>query len=137
MTKSSPSKHFPDSFWRLPKGWIDNEDKDSPGPIARGDKRAKEDELVSAALREVREEGGIEAKIVKKIGTTSFSYNASRGKTLKFVTFYLMGWVRDLPEGTDTETVEVVWLPFKEAYKRLSFQGEKEVLEKAKDLLEE
>lgn len=134
VTRSTPSEHFP-SFWRLPKGWIDNETFDTPGPVARGDRRATQDELEATAVREVKEEGGVEAKIVKKIGTTNFTYNATRGRTLKFVTFYLMEWVRDLPEGTDAETDEIAWLPFEEAHERLTFQGEKDILQKAKELI--
>lgn len=136
VTKSSPSEKYPISFWRLPKGWIDNELEDTPGVVARGDRRATKVELEEAALREVREEGGVEAKIVKKIGTMKFSFNSTRGKVLKFVTYFLMEWLKDLPEGTDFETAEVVWLPFKEAHKKLSFQAEKDILQKAKDLLE-
>ena len=54
---------------------------------------------------------------------------------MKFVTFYLMEWQKDLPEGHDTETSEVAWLPYDEAYKKLSFSGEKQILKKAKLLL--
>lgn len=136
VTKSSPSEKYPISFWRLPKGWIDNESEDTPGVVARGDRRATNEDLEKAALREVREEGGVDAKIVEKIGTINFSFHSTRGKVLKFVTYFLMKWTKDLPEGTDSETSEIAWLPFKEAYEKLSFQGEKEVLQKARDLLE-
>jgi hypothetical protein len=46
-----------------------------------------------------------------------------------------MEYIRDLPQGFDDETSEVLWLPFDEAYKKLSFSGEKEMLIKAQDLL--
>ncbi|KKR72939.1 MAG: hypothetical protein UU16_C0035G0020 [Candidatus Woesebacteria bacterium GW2011_GWA2_40_7] len=55
-------------------------------------------------------------------------------KIMKFVTFYLMEYLRNLPEGFDGETSEVAWLAYDEAYKRLSFTKEKEILKKAKDL---
>lgn len=131
-----PKSLFPKGTWRLPKGWLDNKAKAVPGPLASGERRGTEEELQSAALREVSEEGGVEAKIVEKIETISFPFNSIRGRVLKFVTFYLMEWVRDLPEGTDFETSEVAWLPFNEAYERLTYQGEKDVLKKAKELLE-
>jgi hypothetical protein len=54
---------------------------------------------------------------------------------LKFVTFYLMEYARDLPEGFGSETEEVLWLPFDEAVKKLNYQTEKDVLKKANDLL--
>lgn len=131
-----PSKLFPEIFWRLPKGWIDNETHDIPGPMASGKVKADEKSLQIAALREVAEEGGIEAKIVKKIGTSFYTYpHPTRGKIMKFVTFYLMEYVGDLLEGHDTETSEVAWLSFDEALKTLSFSGEREMLRKAKELL--
>ena len=119
VAKNNPSELYPEDWWRLPKGWIGN----------------KED-TKEAALREVREEGGVQAKIVSKVGTIKFFFNSKdRGRILKFVTFYLMEWEKDLPEGFDFETSEVLWLPFSQAYERLSFAGEKEILKKAKDLL--
>lgn len=131
-----PKPSFPKGVWRLPKGWLDNAGEMIPGPLASGKKKAIEEDLQKGALREVAEEGGVEAEIIKKIGTIKFPLNSIRGKVLKFVTFYLMEWVRDLPEGTDFETSEVAWFPYKEAYERLTYQSEKEVLEKAKGILE-
>ena len=136
ITRSSKSKLYPKTYWRLPKGWIDNVTPEIPGPMASGKIKADEQSLQKSALREVREEGGVEAVIIKKIGTEKYFFNApDRGKILKFVTFYLMEYVRDLPEGYDDETSEIAWLPFEEAYKKLSFTGEKQILEKAKELL--
>lgn len=136
VTRSSKSKLYPETYWRFPKGWIDNESPEVPGPMAGGHVRADEESLQKGALREVREEGGIEAKIIKKIGTEKYFFNApNKGRILKFVTFYLMEFVRDLPEGYDEETSEIAWLPFEEAYKKLSFSGEKQILKKAKELL--
>jgi 8-oxo-dGTP pyrophosphatase MutT (NUDIX family) len=97
--------------------------------------KASEEDLISTALREVREEGGVEAKIIKKIGTAKYFSVSSRGKVLKFVTFYLMEFIRDLPEGFDFETSEVAWLPFNEAFDRISRDHEKQMLVKAQDLL--
>lgn len=136
VARSSKSKLYPETYWRLPKGWIDNITPVTPGPMASGKIKADEKSLKESALREVREEGGIEAKIVKKIGTEKYFFNApDRGRILKFVTFYLMEYICDLPEGFDGETSETIWLPFEEALEKLSFRGEKEILKKAKELL--
>ena len=106
-------------MWRLPKGHVDGEESTE-----------------QAAVREVKEEAGIEAKIIKKIETIKYFYrHPEKGDILKFVTFYLMKYVKDLPEGHDDETSEVAWLSFDEALKTLSFSGEKQILKKAKDLL--
>jgi 8-oxo-dGTP pyrophosphatase MutT (NUDIX family) len=136
VTKSTPSALFPKEVWRLPKGWLDDvDDGKSPGPLARGKRKAKEKELQQAALREVKEEGGVEAKIVSKIGTERYFMTLSGKKILKFVTFYLMEWQKDVPEGIGWETEEIAWLPYQEARKRLSYSGEKKILDKAKELL--
>jgi len=135
VTRSTPSKLYPKSVWRLPKGWIDDEGK-GPGPITKGLKKASEEELQNSALREVKEEAGIEAKVVTKIGTETRFFTIGGQRVVKFITFYLMEWTRDLPEGTGFETSEVVWLPYKTTRKRLSYSSEKKTLEKAKALFE-
>jgi 8-oxo-dGTP pyrophosphatase MutT (NUDIX family) len=119
VTKSAPSDIYPKQVWRLPKGWIDEGETSE-----------------EAALREIKEEGGVEVKIIKKIETVRYFFVApDRGKVLKFVTFYLTEWVKDLPEGFDGETSEIAWFSYEEAYDTLSFKGEKEVLKKGNDLL--
>jgi 8-oxo-dGTP pyrophosphatase MutT (NUDIX family) len=136
VTKSTTSDLYPDPVWRLPKGWIDNDAPDIPGPMASGRVKADEESLQKAALREVAEEGGVSARIVQKIETIKYVFNTPDvGKILKFVTFYLMEFITELPEGHDEETSEVDWLIFEDAKKRLSFSGEKQMLVKAKELL--
>jgi 8-oxo-dGTP pyrophosphatase MutT (NUDIX family) len=135
IAATSPSEFYPQVYFRLPKGWIDDEGPDIPGPMASGRVKAGENSLQHAALREVAEEGGVAAEIVKKIGTTNFVYHHRvRGKVLKFVTFYLMKWLENLPEGHDGETSEVLWLPYAEAKKKLSFISEKDILSRANEL---
>jgi 8-oxo-dGTP pyrophosphatase MutT (NUDIX family) len=137
VRKTSKSELYPKQYWMLPKGRVDDEDGDQPGPMAKGLIKADPTSLEMAAIREVNEEGGVEAKIVKKIGTSMYSFkDPQRGKILKFVTFFLMEYVKDLPEGFDWETEEIAWLSFEDAKKRLSFGGEKQMLTKAKELLE-
>lgn len=136
VRKTSASELYPKQYWMLPKGRIDDTNDDKAGPMARGLIKADEASLQTAALREVREESGIDAEIVKKIGTSMYSFTDPKvGKILKFVTFYLMKYIKDLEEGPDWETEEVKWLAFEEAKKQLSFNGEKEILSKAQELL--
>ncbi|PIU28817.1 NUDIX hydrolase [Candidatus Woesebacteria bacterium CG07_land_8_20_14_0_80_44_9] len=119
VTRSNPSQEYPQDVWRLPKGWIDEGEKPE-----------------ETALREVIEEGGVKAKIVRKIETVKYFFTTSdKQKVLKFVTFYLMEFIKDWPEGFGEETAETVWLPYKEAYAKLSYPGEKQILKKAKELL--
>jgi ADP-ribose pyrophosphatase YjhB (NUDIX family) len=136
QTVLSKSSHPPDT-WRLPKGWLDDEREAVPGPYTKGEKRTTQELIRRTALQEVREEGGVEAEIVKKIGTIKFFFHSTRGRILKFVTFYLMEWIKDLPEGFGHETSEIAWLPYEEAKKKLSYSGERRVLGEAKELLDE
>ncbi|KKU01410.1 MAG: NUDIX hydrolase [Candidatus Woesebacteria bacterium GW2011_GWE1_45_18] len=131
-----PKPLHPPNTWRLPKGWLDDAGEMVPGPLASGEKKAKEEDLQKGALKEVAEEGGVGAKIVQKIGTIKFFFNSTRGKVLKFVTFYLMEWLRDLPEGHDEETSEITWLLYEDAYRKLTYPTEKQVLRKAKEILD-
>lgn len=136
VRKTAASELYPKQYWMLPKGRIDDAPNDQPGPIASGKIKADSKSLEDAAIREVKEEGGIDAKIIRKIGTSMYSFTDPKaGRVLKFVTFYLMEYIKDLSEGFCWETAEVVWLPFNEAKKQLSFSGEKQVLVKAKELL--
>lgn len=136
VRKTVASDLYPKQYWMLPKGWIDDDGPGIPGPIASGKVKADSLSLEKAALREVAEETGIEAKIIKKIGTSFFSYDDKQfGKVLKFVTFFLMEFIKELQDGHDWETSEVKWLPFDDAYKLLSFTGEKQMLKKAQELL--
>ena len=105
MAKSASSKAFPNSVWRLPKGWLDNEGGGKPpGPLAIGERKVSEEELQKASIREVKEEGGIEAKVVEKTGTERYFFTFENEKLLKFVTFYLMEMVGHLREGFGFET---------------------------------
>jgi len=119
ITRSMPSEIYPKSVWRLPKGWVD-----------------KDESAEEAALREVKEEGGVEAKVIKKIETVRYFFTTpDKGKVLKFVTFYLMEWIKNLSEGFGEETSEIAWLSFDQAVKKLAYSGEKQILKKAKGIL--
>lgn len=133
MAKSNPTPEYPDDYWRLPKGWVDDvEDGLKPGPISSGQVRATEEDLITTALREVREEGGVDGEIVKKLGSVRYFKRTG----LKFVTYYLMKWTRDLPEGFNFETERTEWLHFDQAFERLNNKTEKEVLKKANLILD-
>lgn len=105
--------------WRFPKGKIER--KESSG---------------ETAIREVREEGGAESIILKKLGNINYFYFQDQQKIFKTVIFYLMKYVQEAKGGWCWETEEIAWLPFEEAKQRLAFKNEKILLEKAKETLE-
>jgi len=136
VTKSNPTKEYPKEIWRLPKGWLDDsEDKSGPGPAARGEKRATEKDLQEAAKREVAEEGGVKAEVIKKIQTIKVFFTWEGEKYLKFITYYLMRYINNLPNGFCFETSEVRWLSLGEAVKILSYSSERQILKKAASLI--
>lgn len=107
--------------WQLPKGWID---EDETGQ--------------QAAIREVEEEGGVKAEIIDKIDRINiFFYDENKQKVVKNIVFFLMKYKGGSEKDHGRETEEAVWLPYKKAYKQLTFKSEKEILEKAKKILED
>lgn len=110
--------------WQLPKGWINDGEKTE-----------------EAAVREAREEGGVEVRPIAKVDSFKVIFsNTFEGKPeekiLKTITFYLMEYQGDLPQGHDEEVAETVWLPLKEAQEKLTFKNEKAILLKAKEILD-
>lgn len=105
--------------WCLPKGII--EEGETPA---------------ETALREVREETGLEGEIVEKIG--EISYHFSRGKSyLKNVHFFLLRYVRGSITAHDSEAEKVSWFPLSRANEILTYVNEKRILRKAESLLSE
>lgn len=136
VTKSTSSPIFPKSFWRLPKGWIDDDENGKdPGPLASGERKATQKDLEKAAIREVSEEGGVKASIRQKIGTINYFFTIENKRILKFVTFFLMEWIKNTAQGPGTETSEIAWLDKNDAVKILKSSGEKKILKKASEML--
>jgi len=101
--------------WSFPKGIID------PGETSE-----------QAALREVREEAGVEAEIIKKLPPIKIFFTDHEGdKVFKTITYFVMKWKADLPEGFGNETEVVVWLSREEAREQLAFPSERELLDMA------
>ena len=109
-----------DGKWRLPKGQID-----------------KGESSAAAAKREVEEEAGVEAEVLGKIGDEKFFFVWDKQKILKTVVFYLMKYSQEASQGFNFETEAIDWLEFEEAKKRLAFEKEIGLLEKAEKIREE
>jgi len=106
--------------WTLPKGWIDAGETPE-----------------QAAIREVKEEGGVNAKIAKKLETIKIFFTDQNGeKVMKFITYYAMEFSSDLPEGFGWETAEVKWMNIEETQNNLAYVSEKKLVEKAFELVQ-
>lgn len=80
------------------------------------------------AVREVREEGGVEAKVIKKLKTLRIFFTDKDGeKVMKFITYFVMEYTGDAPEGWGEETEEAKWVGWEEAKDRLAYANEKKL----------
>ncbi len=111
------TQHSSNLHWGFPKGNI------NPGESSR-----------EAALREVREEGGVEAEILEKVGDAKYVYSLNGEKIFKVVSVFLMKYLSGDLKDHDWEVKEAGWFEFKEALKRLSFSQDKLLLKKAWEL---
>lgn len=98
----------------LPKGHVD------PGETA-----------AQAAQREVREEAGVEAELVEKLGDVRYFYQRDGMRIFKRVTFYRFDYRGGSPDDHDDEVEEARWMPLAEAVTALSYAGEREMAAKA------
>jgi 8-oxo-dGTP pyrophosphatase MutT (NUDIX family) len=92
--------------------------------------------LERAALREVREETGLTARVSASLGSVSYSYAERGQRVAKQVHFFLMEHLGGDPEQRDGELERVLWCPIAAAAQRLTFAPERDVVERARELLE-
>lgn len=85
------------------------------------------------AVREVREETGMEGRVVAPLGYTKYYYFSRKEDTryFKLVHFYLLRYLGGSEEDHDWEVQGVEWVPAEEAPKLLSYKGEREIMERA------
>jgi 8-oxo-dGTP pyrophosphatase MutT (NUDIX family) len=102
-------------IWALPKGLVEGE------------------EIELAALREAEEETGLKGEIEEKLGVIDYWFfdRHQMAKIHKFVHFYLIRYLRGSVENHDWEVDKAQWFKLEEALKKLKYEGEKEILEKA------
>jgi 8-oxo-dGTP pyrophosphatase MutT (NUDIX family) len=86
-----------------------------------------------AALREVREEIGIQARIVAPLGSVEYTYVDSGVDVAKVVHFFLMAVASEVPLPLDGEMQQMYWCPLEEAAARLTFETEQWVVDRARD----
>lgn len=84
-----------------------------------------------AALREVREETGLEARILKPLDTIEYTFRAGDTLIHKRVDFYLMEYVAGELEPQLSEVDDVQWVELQSALQRASFDSERKLLEMA------
>lgn len=112
------TQHSQNHHWSFPKGLLDHPEQTTE----------------ESALREVKEEGGVEAEILGKVGYSKYIYTFNNEKIFKVVTYFLMKYLSGDPKDHDWEVEEAGWYEPEAALKQLTFSQDKELLKKALDL---
>jgi 8-oxo-dGTP pyrophosphatase MutT (NUDIX family) len=82
---------------------------------------------VEAAAREVREETGLDAEAVEKLGDIRYWYVWDGERVMKIVSFFLFRYRSGSVRDHDQEVEGAEWIPLEEAPERLAYKGEKEM----------
>jgi 8-oxo-dGTP pyrophosphatase MutT (NUDIX family) len=84
-----------------------------------------------AATREVREETGLDAELVDKLGEVHYIYER-KGKSIpKRVAFFLFEYRSGDVADHDHEIEEASWMPLEQAARELTYEGEREMVVRA------
>lgn len=105
-----PSK----SYWGFPKGHLE------PGETSR-----------QAAVREVKEETGIEAEIIGNAGESKYVFTQDGEKIFKAITVFAMKKVSGELKFQSEELLAAEWITPDQALSKLSFSQDKGLLKKA------
>ena len=88
-----------------------------------------------AALREVREEAGVNAELVDKLGDVRYWYQREGNRVTKIVSFFLFRYTGGQVEDHDHEVEDARWIPLADAARQLTYKGEREMAERALERL--
>jgi 8-oxo-dGTP pyrophosphatase MutT (NUDIX family) len=102
-----------DKVLGLPKGHLDGDESE-----------------LDAAIREVREETGLEVEPIEKLGEIRYTYERRGQPVDKRVAFYLLEY-RSGKLAHDHEIERVQWMPLQEAAGSLTYEGEREMVQRA------
>ena len=106
--------------WSLPKGHLE-----------AGETREQ------AAIREVKEETGLDARIVGELGEVVYFFSKPKGgRVRKSVFHYLMEATSNTLGGPNWEVAEVRMVPISEVYTLLSYENDRTIVRKAQAALE-
>jgi 8-oxo-dGTP pyrophosphatase MutT (NUDIX family) len=108
--------------WQLPKGLVDAGEKPE-----------------TTAVREAREEAGVDSEVVHHLETIEYWFagldGGQRVRFHKHVHFYLLRYLAGDTRDHDWEVNEARWVPIDDATRQLTFDSERRVMARARELL--
>lgn len=120
-TKVLVSQHSGHHGWVFPKGLI--------GDHIEGENKEK------TAIREVKEETGADAKIIKTLTSVTYLFVFEGKKIKKTVYYFLMEYIGGDIAKHDREMEAVEWLPIEKVEERLTYKSDQKVWKEAKKLI--
>ncbi len=84
-----------------------------------------------AARREIREEAGVHAELVEKLGDVRYVYQRRGRRIAKSVAFFLFRYRSGHVEDHDHEVEEARWMPGEDAAHALTYAGERDMVLRA------
>jgi 8-oxo-dGTP pyrophosphatase MutT (NUDIX family) len=90
-----------------------------------------EETSLQAALREVREEAGVQAEVVESLGEVRYWYQRGGRRIAKVVEFFLLRYVSGDLADHDHEVEQARWVPAAVAVETLTYAGERDMVRRA------
>jgi len=84
-----------------------------------------------AALREVREEAGVDARLVEQLGDVRYWYMREGRRIAKVVSFFLLEYLSGEVTDHDREVEHARWLALERAARELTYKGERDMASRA------
>jgi 8-oxo-dGTP diphosphatase len=116
------SQHSQHHGWVFPKGLMGD----------HIEREGKEE----TALREVKEETGVEGKIVRALNPVTYWFVLDTEKVRKTVYYFIMEYVGGDITKHDQEMEKVEWLPKEKVEERLTYKSDKIVWREALEILD-
>ncbi|WP_414936536.1 NUDIX hydrolase [Amycolatopsis sp. cmx-11-51] len=104
-------------LWSLPKGHIEDDET-----------------YEQTAVREVKEETGISARVLEPLGTIDYWFVAERRRVHKTVHHFILESTGGELSDEDVEVTEVAWVPLTDLETILAYSDERKLVRKAKEL---
>lgn len=113
----NPSRNV--NHWGFPKGHLEKDEKS-----------------VAAAIREVKEETNIDAKVIKKVADSKYFFYVGGEKIFKTVAFFLMSYTSGEVQHQASELAEAGWFNYDTSLEKITFEAEKNLLKEANEMID-